>query len=250
MISQTPGIGGTSNQLRWEKECGGNAPSFWCEFWKTLPSQNGIFLTFQNYHILDLLPLCICQYNSYGNEKLYSTVHVHGSWNLLIWEIPWKLDDISDPWHRGNLKSAQVGEGMWRKRSQLLVWVLKNPSFSKWDIPNLPNYHILDLLPLCICQYNSYGNEKLYSTVHVHGSWNLLIWKIPWKLDDISDPWHRGNLKSAQVGEGMWRKRSQLLVWVLKNPSFSKWDIPNLPKLWHFGPSAFMYLSHYSYGSE
>ena len=29
MISQTSSIGGTSNHLRWEKECGGNFPSFW-----------------------------------------------------------------------------------------------------------------------------------------------------------------------------------------------------------------------------
>ena len=53
MISQTPGIGGTSNQLRWEKEWGGNPPNFWGEFCKTLPSQKSIFLTFQfwTFHI-------------------------------------------------------------------------------------------------------------------------------------------------------------------------------------------------------
>ena len=34
MISQTPSTGGTSNQLRWEKECGGNSTSFWGEFCK------------------------------------------------------------------------------------------------------------------------------------------------------------------------------------------------------------------------
>ena len=39
MICQTPSIGGTSNQLRWEKECGGTSPSFWGEFCKTLPTQ-------------------------------------------------------------------------------------------------------------------------------------------------------------------------------------------------------------------
>ena len=48
MISQTPSIGGTSNQLRWEKECGGNSPSFWGYFYKTHPTQNWIFQTFQN----------------------------------------------------------------------------------------------------------------------------------------------------------------------------------------------------------
>ena len=50
VISQTPSIGGTSNQLRWEKECGGNFPNFWNEFCKTLPSQKGISLTFQNLY--------------------------------------------------------------------------------------------------------------------------------------------------------------------------------------------------------
>ena len=60
----------------------------------------------------------------------------------------WKVDDISDPWHKGNFKSAQVGEGMWRKLFQLLGWVLQNLSFSKWDIPNLPEiltFHIFHI---------------------------------------------------------------------------------------------------------
>ena len=46
MILQTPSTGGTSNQLSWEKEYGGNSPSIWGEFCKILPSQNRIFLTF------------------------------------------------------------------------------------------------------------------------------------------------------------------------------------------------------------
>ena len=48
----------------------------------------------------------------------------------------------------------------------------------------------------------------------------------------------------------MWRKLSQLLGWVLPNPSFSKQDIPNLPKWWHFGPSMFLYCQYYNYASE
>ena len=56
MISQTPGIGGTSNQLRWVKECGGNSASFWVEFSKTLPSQMGYsehskIVAFWTFHI-------------------------------------------------------------------------------------------------------------------------------------------------------------------------------------------------------
>ena len=54
MISQTPIIGGTSYHLSWEKECRGNSPSFWAEFCKILPSQNSIFITFQNWGILHL----------------------------------------------------------------------------------------------------------------------------------------------------------------------------------------------------
>ena len=34
MISQTPSIGGTSNHLRWEKECGGIFPAFRISFAK------------------------------------------------------------------------------------------------------------------------------------------------------------------------------------------------------------------------
>ena len=49
-----------------------------------LPYQNGIILTFQNCGILDLPHFCICQYYSYGSEKLYSTVHVCGSYSLSI----------------------------------------------------------------------------------------------------------------------------------------------------------------------
>ena len=68
MISQTPRIGGTSNQLRLEKEYGGNSPSFWVDFFKTLPTQNRIFKTYLNCGILDLPHVCICQYDKYGSE--------------------------------------------------------------------------------------------------------------------------------------------------------------------------------------
>ena len=137
MISHTPSMGETWNQLRWEKECGGNSQLLG-EFCKTLSSQNGIFITFQNCGILGLPHLCICNYYRYGSEKLYSTVHVCGSSNWSMWEAPWKVDDISDPWHGGNIKSAQVGERVWWKLSKLLGWVFQNPSFWKQDIPNLP----------------------------------------------------------------------------------------------------------------
>ena len=96
-ISHAPSIGGTSNHLRWEKEYGGNFPSFWDEFCKTLPTQNRIFLNFQNCGILDLPHFCICQLDKYSCKKLYSTVHVCGNYDLSIWEFPWRVDDISHP---------------------------------------------------------------------------------------------------------------------------------------------------------
>ena len=64
MISQTLYIEETSYHLRWEQECTGNSPSFWTEFCKILPSQNSIFLTFQNWGILHLPHFSISQYYS------------------------------------------------------------------------------------------------------------------------------------------------------------------------------------------
>ena len=68
VISQAPSIGGTSNQLMWEKECGENSPTFWGNLCKTLPTQNGIFQIFKNCGILDLPHVCICQYDKNGSE--------------------------------------------------------------------------------------------------------------------------------------------------------------------------------------
>ena len=41
MILQTPSICGTSNQLRWKKECGRNSPSFWVSFAKPFLLKTG-----------------------------------------------------------------------------------------------------------------------------------------------------------------------------------------------------------------
>ena len=75
MVSQTPIIGGTSNHLRWEKECGGNSSSFWGEFCQSLPAQNRIFLTFQNCGILDISHFCICKYDIYSS-KGYTVLYI------------------------------------------------------------------------------------------------------------------------------------------------------------------------------
>ena len=66
IISQTPTIGGTSKHIRWELVYGGNSPSFWGEFCKTLSTQNRIFQTFQNCGNLDLPHVSICVYRSYN----------------------------------------------------------------------------------------------------------------------------------------------------------------------------------------
>ena len=69
LISHTPSIGGASNHLRWEKECGGNFPSFLDEFCKKASLlKTGYFLTFQICSILELPHVCICQYNKSGSE--------------------------------------------------------------------------------------------------------------------------------------------------------------------------------------
>ena len=87
MISQTPSIGGTLNQLWWEKECRGNSPSFWGDFFKTLPFQIGIFLTFHIsvfvnttamvVNVLDPIQCKITQFAigfSYQNLKFFCEV--------------------------------------------------------------------------------------------------------------------------------------------------------------------------------
>ena len=122
-----------------------------------------------------------------------------------------------------NFKSVHLGRGMWRKLLQLLGLVFQNSSFSKWDIPNLPKlWHFTSFTFLYL--------SILQLTGPLKGRWYLrpLAW---------------GNLKSAQVGEGMWRKLSQFLRWLLQNPYFSKKDIPNLPKFWHFTSFTFLYMS-------
>ena len=75
------------------------------------------------------------------------------------------------------------------------------------------------------------------------------MWKL-WFVNlkgPLKDCWYLrplwcGDIKSLQVREGMWSKDFQLFGWVLLNLSYSKWDIPNLPKLWKFRPSTCLYL--------
>ena len=92
---------GTSSYLRWEKECERNSSSFWVEFCKTFPSPNGIFLTFQNCGI------CIFHISLFVNTtamvvNTYAILHM--CVEVIICQSDrsqWKVDDISDPWHRG-----------------------------------------------------------------------------------------------------------------------------------------------------
>ena len=50
--------------MPWHTTCGGNFHSFGGEFCRILPSQNGMFLAFQNRGISDLAHFLICQYYS------------------------------------------------------------------------------------------------------------------------------------------------------------------------------------------
>ena len=84
MISQTPSIGGTSNQLSGRRNVEEILPAFGVSFTKPFLLKMRYFLTFQNCGILDPPHVCICKYYSYGSEKLYNTVHVCGSYNLSI----------------------------------------------------------------------------------------------------------------------------------------------------------------------
>ena len=66
IISQTPTIGGHQNTSDGSRYMEETLPSFWGEFCKTLPTQNRIFLTFQNCGNLDLPYVSICVYGSYN----------------------------------------------------------------------------------------------------------------------------------------------------------------------------------------
>ena len=124
IISQTTSLWGTSKHIGWEQEYGANSPSFWDEFCKILATQNSMFLTFQNDWNLDLSHLCSCSYNIYNSKKLYCTVYVHGSYHLSVWEVPWNVYHISAPLHIGDIRTHEMGMGMWRKPPLLLGWVL------------------------------------------------------------------------------------------------------------------------------
>ena len=103
IISQTPMIGVTSKHIRWESEYGGNSPSFWGEFCITLPTQNRIFLTFQNCGNLDLPHVSICVYRTY---------------NLWIWYVSWNVDDILYAYNTVNVKSTYVRENC----AKIKIW--------------------------------------------------------------------------------------------------------------------------------
>ena len=126
-----PCIGGTLIHLRWEKECGGNSPSFYGEFCKILPTQNGICLTFWNCGILDLPHSYICQYYRYGSEKLYSTEHICGSSYFINLRGPLKGKWYLIPLAQGK---HQISSGGWKNVEETLPAFgvsLAKPSFLK-----------------------------------------------------------------------------------------------------------------------
>ena len=66
--------------------------------------------------------------------------------------------------------------------------------------------------------------------------------KSPERLIISPNPsiWETSNLLKL---EKEWKGHSPSFLGDLENPSLSKQDIPNLSKLWHFGPSTLLYLS-------
>ena len=71
MISQTLSIWKPQTSSGGRRNVGKTLPTFGSEFFKILPSQNRIFLTFQKCGIFELPHFSICQYNSYSSELLY-----------------------------------------------------------------------------------------------------------------------------------------------------------------------------------
>ena len=170
---------GASNQISWQKAWGWNSPSFLAEFYKTLPTQKRIFLTFQNYWHLELQHMCICQYNKYNSKTLYSTVYVCGSYHLSVWVVPWifMISQTTSIWGA----SKCIG---WKQECGV-----NSPSFWGEFCKTLPtqnrifltflNYWNLDLSHFCICSYGKYNSKKFYSNVYVHGSYHLSVWEVP-----------------------------------------------------------------------
>ena len=160
------------------------------------------------------------------------------------WGPLWKVDDISDPWHGGTSNQLRWEKECGENCPNFWCEFCQNLSFSKWDIPNLPKFwafHIFYIsvianttamvvksyivLYMCveviICQSDRSPERKMiFQTLSILVTSNQLRWE-------------------KECGE----KSPNFWQWVLQNPPFSKQDIPNLPKLWHFTSFTFLYLS-------
>ena len=150
---------GTSNQLRWGKECAGNSSSFWVEFCKTLPSQNRIFLTFQNCGI------CIFHISVFVNTTamvVNSYTILHMCVEVIICQsdrFQWKVDDISDPWHGGTSNQLRWENECGENSSSFWVEFYKSFPSPNGIFLTFQNCGISHLSHFWKCQYYSYGSE-------------------------------------------------------------------------------------------
>ena len=146
--------------------------------------------------------------------------------------------DISDPLYGRDIKSAQVGEGIWRKLSQLLGEFFKNFPAQNRIFLTFQNCGILDLPHFCISQYDKYSSKN-YTVLYMHVEVMICPSEgSPERLMISQIPSIGGTSNHTR-----WRKHSQLLGKVMQKPSFSKQDIPNIQKLLHIGPSTCLYFS-------
>ena len=177
--------------------------------------------------ILELLHFYMYQYYTHNSRKLYISVYVYGSYHVSFSEVPWNVYDISDTYNRRDIKTPHIAKGIWRKLLQLLRWLLQNPSYSKYSIQNLPKslklwtLHISVFVNMTSIIVNSYTALFMCMEVIIcqsERSPEILI---------ISQTPMMGGHQNTSDGS---RNMEEIL------------DIPNLPKLWKFGPSTCIYL--------
>ena len=179
MISQTHRMGG---HITWEKAYGGNYSSFWCDFCKTLPTQNTIFQTFHNHWNLDITHFCICQYDKYYSKNytvLYMCVEVIICQSDRLPEI-FMISET--PTIVGTSKHIKWENECGENSSILWSEFCKTHYTQNRIFQTFQNYWNLDLLDFCMYQYDKYNSTKLCSSVYVYGSFHLSLSDVPWNF--------------------------------------------------------------------
>ena len=159
MISQTPGMGEPQISSGGRRNVEKTLPTFGVTFAKPFLLQMGYsqpfkIVAFHIFHISVFVNTTAMVVNTYAILHMWMEVIICPSNRS-----SWKVDDISDPWHRGTSNQLRGEKECGDNFPNLWQWVLQNPSFSKQDIPNLLKFWHLHLSHFCICQYYSYGSE-------------------------------------------------------------------------------------------